>query len=335
MRSLVGPLTFVGPLTAVVVLAACGSAGQTSTPGIDGTPPEPSAPAASTDVGDTDATIPPATVDGDAEPTSTDAPSATTTIAPSATDAPPATPAAPATDASPPATDPAPVTDPPGPSGDTAAADPSKSWWFVGTEEGDPEATSDGANCLDLYESQGAGTLSYSRCGPWESFNGSYMWTVIKGASDRFQAVVWQQTADPFTWVPKMKLVEPGDDSGSVPSGWSSVTIITADVDSGPAEELLAGVTLDGTGAFLFFDVIDIRSGNPQPIATVHDLDRGRALPDDSVGVAFYTPIVLAGEPNCCPTTWDQFLLTITSGGWAVVDVATSVPTAAVPANEL
>ncbi len=237
----------------------------------------------------------------------------------------------------PPATDPSATAAPapPGPVGDVAAADPSKSWWFVGSEEGDPEATSDGVNCQDLYESQGLGDLTFTKCGPWESFDGSYMWTVAKGATNRFQAIVWQQTADPFTWIPKMKLIEPLAESGSVPSGWESVTMLVADVDSGPAQELLAGVELDGTGGYLFFDVIDVRSGDPQPVATVHDLDRGRALPDSGVGVAFYTPIAVAAEPNCCPTTWDQFLLTITAAGWGVVDVASGVLTDDVPAGAL
>lgn len=315
----------IAVLTAGVVLVACGSAGPSSTPGIAGGG-DTGAPVstASVEVGDTTIPESPTTsVDGAASTTTDVAVPSSDPPAPAATAAPPA----PAT--APPAP---PATAAPGLVGDTAAADPAKSWWFVGTEEGDPEAMSDGVNCGGLYEAQALGSVSYTRCGPWESFAGSYMWTVVRGGvDDRFQAIVWQQTTDPFTWIPKMKLVEPAEDTASVPSGWASVQMAAVDVDSGPAEELMAGVKLDGTGGFLYFDVIDVRSGNPRPVATVHDLDRGHAAADVGVGVAFYTPINLVGEPNCCPTTWSQFLLTITVDGWGVVDGPTGVPSAAVP----
>ena len=102
--------------------------------------------------------------------------------------------------------------------------------------------------------------------------------------------------------------------------------MLAADIDSGPNEELVSGIRLAGSGGFLILDVIDIRSGAPIAVATTPELDSAIAFPSASTGVFFHTPQRLEGEPLCCPTLWDQFLLASGPGGWSISEGWAGLP---------
>ena len=207
----------------------------------------------------------------------------------------------------------------------TSATDPSGSAWIAGVEEGDPEVTSDGVNCLGFYEAMGATT--YSACGEWNAVGGRRVWTVTKGAGDRFFAVVWQETVS-FQWVPRLRLIEPE------PATWSSVVLKAADIDGGPNEELVAGIRYEGTGKYLDIDVIDAIGGNPTVVAHVPGADRGIAFTEANLGVWIYTAVFDASEPNCCPSRYSQYLLASDSGAWVLSEGAPGVPTDMVPSSD-
>ena len=207
----------------------------------------------------------------------------------------------------------------------TSATDPSGSAWIPGVEEGDPEVTSDGVNCLGFYEAMGATT--YSACGEWNAVGGRRIWTVTKGADDRFFAVVWQETAS-FQWVPRLRLLEPE------PATWSSVVLKAADIDGGPNEELVSGIRYEGTGKYLDIDVIDAIGGNPIVVAHVPGADRGIAFTEAKLGVWIYTAVFDATEPNCCPSRYSQYLLGSDGGDWFLSEGAPGVPTDMVPASD-
>lgn len=241
-----------------------------------------------------------------AAPTTTDAPTTSTTVAPTTS-----TTAAPTTTTTP--TPPA------------SATDPSASAWIAGVEEGDPEVTSDGVNCIGFYEAMGA--TSYSACGEWNAVGGRRIWTVTKGASDRFFAVVWQETAS-FQWVPRLRLLEPD------PFTWSSVTLRAADIDGGPNEELVSGIRYEGTGHYLDIDVIDAIGGDPAVVAHVPGADHGIAVTEDDLGVWIYTAVFDDADPLCCPSRYSQYLLASDGGDWILSEGAPGVPTDMVPAGE-
>lgn len=263
--------------------------------------------------------------------TSTAAPDTTTSTTPSSTTAATTTTDAPTTTTAPTttsttttttttATTTTTTTTPP-----TSATDPSASAWIAGVEEGDPEVTSDGVNCIGFYEAMGA--TSYSACGEWNAVGGRRIWTVTKGASDRFFAVVWQETAS-FQWVPRLRLLEPD------PFTWSSVTLKAADIDGGPNEELVSGIRYEGTGHYLDIDVIDAIGGNPAVVAHVPGADHGIAFTEDDLGVWIYTAVFDDADPLCCPSRYSQYLLTSDSGDWILSEGAPGVPTDMVPAGE-
>jgi hypothetical protein len=202
--------------------------------------------------------------------------------------------------------------------------DPTQTMWIAGTEEGDPEAVSDGTNCLPFYEAFGVGTLSYAACGPWNSSDGTYVWTVVKGVSGRFFAVVWQPI-DTFDWIPKLRLLEPA--AGT----WDSVIIKAADIDSGPNEELVSGIRLSGSGGHLALDVIDINSGDPAVVAALPALESATAFTEDSLGVWIWLPNFEPGDPLCCPSSWSQFLLSRVGPSWIVSEGIAGAPIEAIP----
>lgn len=307
--------TFLLGAVAAMTLSACA---RESAPAALPTVPESSS-TTSTVVGpgptttSTSTTTPAAT-------TSTVAPSTTTTtttstIASTSTIA--TTTSAPPTTAPPTSTT---TTTPP-----ASATDPSLTAWIAGVEEGDPEVTGDGVNCLAFYEATGA--TSYSACGEWNAVGGRRVWTVTKGASDRFFAVVWQETAS-FQWVPRLRLLEPA--AGT----WATVVLKAADIDGGPNEELVSGIRVEGSGGYLDIDVIDAIGGNPSVVAHVPGADRGIAFTEENLGVWIYTAVFDAAEPNCCPSRYSQYLLSSDGGDWILSEGAPGVPTDMVPVSD-
>ena len=111
----------------------------------------------STTVTETSTTAPagPETTTGEVE--------ATTTSSPETTAPPPPETSGPETTVAPDTTAAPATTLPPS----STLTDPTQTMWIAGSEEGDPEAVSDGTNCLPFYEAFGVGTLSYAACGPW------------------------------------------------------------------------------------------------------------------------------------------------------------------------
>ena len=164
-------------------------------------------------------------------------------------------------------------------------------------------------------------------CGEWNAVGGRRVWTVTKGATDRFFAVVWQETA-PFQWVPRLRLLEPA--AGT----WATVVLKAADIDGGPNEELVSGIRFEGSGRYLDIDVIDAIGGNPSVVAHVPGADRGIAFTEANLGVWIYTAVFDAAEPNCCPSRYSQYLLSSDAGDWILSEGAPGVPTDMVPASD-
>ena len=201
-------------------------------------------------------------------------------------------------------------------------AGPAGTQWIAGVEEGDPEVASDGTNCLGFHEATGATT--YSACGEWQAIGETYVWTVTKGVSNRFFAVVWKETT-PFNWSPRLRMLEPA--AGL----WDSLTIKAADIDGGPNQELISGIRLNGTGGFLDLDVADNIGGNPVIVAHVEGIESGTAFTQASVGVRFWEANFAPADPLCCPTSWSEFLLSVVAGGWSVTPGVVEAPIEAIP----
>ncbi len=203
--------------------------------------------------------------------------------------------------------------------------DPAQTQWIAGTEEGDPEVIGDGVNCLPFYEEMSAGTLIDAACGPWSSSDGVYVWVVVRDdVSNRFFAIVWKEIA-PNDWVPKLRLLEPA--AGT----WDSVTIVAADIDSGPNQELVSGVRYAGTGGYLDVDVIDIRSGDPAVVAALPGLESATVYAEASAGLHIWLPNFAPGDPLCCPSSWSEYILASAGGSWVASAGAVEVPIEAIP----
>ncbi len=226
------------------------------------------------------------TADGDSSTTATIAVSTTTTVvsAPTTT-----TTGAPALDVS---------------------NDPTRTRWIVGPQEGDPESVGPGTDCAQFFDAMGAGTLTVADCGDWNAVGGRRVWTVSKGSSGLFFGVIWQETDG--TWTPLLRLLE------AAPGSWESLTIKTVDIDGGPNDELVSGARFAGTGGYLDIDVIDIRDDLPVIVASVPDLVSATAFTEEDTGVWMWVPNFAAGDPQCCPSSVSQFLLSSSSGIWDV-----------------
>ncbi len=181
------------------------------------------------------------------------------------------------------------------------------SLWIAGVEEGDPEVNSDGVNCLAFYEAMSA--VSDQSCGEWNAVGGRRIWVVTKSATGRFFAVVWQQTSG-FNWVPRLRLLEP--EAGT----WDSVVMKAADIDSGPNQELVAGIRYAGSGGYLDIDVIDAIGGNPKVVAHVEGANKGIAYTESKLGVWIWNAEFGPTDPFCCPSAFSQFLLSSDGGTW-------------------
>lgn len=284
-------------LGAVALTACARDSGPQSLPTAPSTSgaPSTSAPTA------TSATVAPTTTPETVAPApATSVPPTSAPVTAPATTAPPATTVAPTPTTTTTTVAPEPAPEP---------TDVSLSMWIAGVEEGDPEVTSDGVNCLGFYEAQGAS--SYSACGEWNAAGGRRIWAVTKGATDRFFAVVWQETA-PFNWVPRLRVLEPA------PGTWSAVTMISADIDGGPNEELVAGIRFEGTGGYLDIDVIDVIGGNPKVVGHVDGLSKGIAYTESKTGVRLWGAEFGPEDAGCCPSSYSHNLLKSGAGGWVL-----------------
>lgn len=275
----------------------------------------------------TAATTPATTASATSAPTTapvTTAPSTSEPVTPT-TGAPP-TSAAPASPTTAPVATPttAPTQPPPttSPSPAPVPTDVTASLWIAGVEEGDPEVTSDGVNCLGFYEATGATT--YSACGEWNAVGGRRVWTVTKGAADRFFAVIWQEIS-PFDWVPRLRLLEPE------PNIWSAVTLRATDIDGGPNEELVSGIRYVGTGDFLDVDVIDVIGANPQVVGHVDGIDKAVAYTEDNAGVRIWDAEFGPEDPGCCPSSYTSYLLESGVGGWVLTETTAGLTAADIP----
>lgn len=316
-------IALFGGLVALTLSACARDDAPAALPTVPGSPSTTSTTPGDPTTTSTSTTAPAATTNTTAPDTttSTTATTTSTTIAPTTTDAPTtSTSTSTTTTTAAPTTTTTTTTTPP-----ASATDPSASAWIAGVEEGDPEVTSDGVNCIGFYEAMGA--TSYSACGEWNAVGGRRIWTVTKGASDRFFAIVWQETAS-FQWVPRLRLLEPS------PGTWSSVTLKAADIDGGPNEELVSGIRYAGTGGYLDIDVIDAIGGFPAVVAHVPGADRGIAFTEANLGVWIYTAVSDPDEPLCCPSRYSQYLLASDGGEWILSEGAPGVPTDMVPAGE-
>ena len=176
-------------------------------------------------------------------------------------------------------------------------------------------------DCASFFAALAAGPYVVSECGEWHAVGGTRVWTVTQGASGRWIAVVWQEQA-PDAWIPLLRLIE--DEPGT----WSGVTLTTGNIDSGPNDELVSGIRNVGTGQFLTVEIIDIRSDTPRVVARVPELHKGSAqlAPE---GVYLYNAV--GDGPECCPTGFDQTLLTSTDDGWVLAEGASGISPDSVP----
>ncbi len=221
----------------------------------------------------------------------------------------------------------APTTTVPGESAQ-AAAETGPSSWLEGAQEGDPEAITTPGVCEPLYDAIAGGPYSVQRCGVWNAVGGQRMWTVTKGASGLFFAIVWQQNA-PNNWVPVLRSHE------AVAGVWDDFTIATGNIDSGPNDELVSGIRVAGSGGFLSVAIVDIRSDNPYALAVYNEIAQGIAVLSPGNGVLLWQAVYGTTDPECCPSSFLRHHLTATDGVWFVSDgpiVATGDP--AIPVSE-
>lgn len=207
-----------------------------------------------------------------------------------------------------------------------AATGPSA--WVAGAQEGDPEVTADAGVCEPFYEAIAGGPYTDQRCGTWNAIGGQRMWTITKGATGRFFAIVWQQSA-PNNWVPMLRSLE------ELAGVWSDFTIVTGNIDSGSNDELVSGIRIAGSGGFLSVEVVDIRSGNPRSMAVYNEVAQGIAALLPSNGVELWEAQYGDADPECCPSNFLRHHLTATGGDW-FVSAGPTVPAgdAAIPLSE-
>ncbi len=204
------------------------------------------------------------------------------------------------------------IASPEGGVGEPLPADVSPSAWIAGAQEGDPEVTAAPGSCEPFYEAIAGGPYAVQRCGLWNAIGGQRMWTVTKGTTGRFFAIIWQQIA-PNNWVPMLRASE--DAEGL----WSDFMIRTGNIDSGPNDELVSGVRIAGTGGYLDLSVVDIRAGNPRVMAVYNGITKGTAVLRPSDGVEFWVGLYADADPGCCPSTFQRYTIFSAGASWLVV----------------
>ena len=195
--------------------------------------------------------------------------------------------------------------------GAQAPADTDPSAWVVGAQEGDPAVAAAAGDCAPFYDAIAGGPYTVQECGIWNAVGGQRMWTVTKGASGLFFAVVWQQSA-PNNWAPALRSLE------AVAGVWESFVIVTGNIDSGANDELVSGIRVAGSGGYLSIDIVDIRSGNPRTMAVYNEIAQGSAVLLPSNGVEIWEAQYGGSDPECCPSNFLRHHLTATSGDWFV-----------------
>lgn len=221
-----------------------------------------------------------------------------------------------------PATSLATTTVPEGGFGEPVPLDDEPSAWIGGSQEGDPEVLGAPDSCAPFFDAIAGGPYTVQQCGIWNALGGDRVWTLTKGSTDRFFAIVWQQIAA-NDWVPALRALEPAADT------WLDVTILTDNIDGGPNDELVMGTRYEGTGGYLDLSIVDIRSGNPRVVAVSNGVHQGIALLRFETGVEFWTAVYADADPECCPSTFQRYTMFATDlGDWLVV------PGASLPAGD-
>ncbi len=204
------------------------------------------------------------------------------------------------------------TTHPEGGFGEPFPAATAPSAWVAGTQEGDPEVSAEPGVCAPFYDAIAGGAYTVQECGIWNAIGGQRMWTVTRGSTGRFFAIIWQQSA-PNTWVPMMRSQE---EAAGV---WDAFTIVTGNIDSGANDELVSGIRVAGSGGYLSIDIVDIRSGNPRTMAVYNELAHGIAVLAPSVGVQVFVAQYGAADPDCCPSAYQRLTIYSAGGAWLVV----------------
>jgi len=212
--------------------------------------------------------------------------------------------------------------------GEPVPAEATPSAWVAGAQEGDPEVSAEPGACAPFYDAIAGGVYTVQECGIWNAIGGQRMWTVTKGSSGRFFAIIWQQNAL-NTWVPVMRSLE------AVAGVWDDFTIVTGNIDSGSNDELVSGIRIAGSGGYLSIDIVDIRSGNPRTMAVYNEIPQGIAVLAPSVGVQVFVPQYGDADPECCPSAYQRFTIYAAGGDWLVVP-GPALPTGdpAIPVSE-
>jgi hypothetical protein len=213
------------------------------------------------------------------------------------------------------------------PTGEPAADGPSA--WVAGTQEGDPEVSAEPGVCEPFYDAIAGGPYTVQRCGIWNAQGGQRMWTVTNGVGGLLHAYVWQQSA-PNNWVPVLRAVQ------AAPGVWADFTIVTGNIDSGENDELVSGIRVAGTGSYLSVNVVDIRSGNPRSMAVYNEIPNGIAILRPNNGIELWASVFADTDPECCPSTFQQYTITATGSNWYVdtgIALATGDP--AIPVSQL
>lgn len=210
-------------------------------------------------------------------------------------------------------------TAPEGGFGEPVPADTSPTAWVAGAEEGDPEVAAAAGVCEPFYAAIGGGPNTVQRCGIWNAVGGQRMWTITKGVSGQFFAIIWQQNA-PNNWVPRMRARE------EAPGVWADFAIRTGNIDAGPNDELVSGARFAGTGQYLDLAILDIRSGNPRVMAVSNGISKASAVLRAGGGVEFWSAIFAPADPGCCPSSFQRFTIYAAGSDWLVVPGPTVAP---------
>jgi hypothetical protein len=97
---------------------------------------------------------------------------------------------------------------------------------------------------------------------------------------------------------------------------YGAATVVAAELDGRPGEELVVGLRNVGTGGLLQLDVV----GADGTVVAHVTLDRGRAEVDGGV-LRTWAARFLPDDPNCCPSRFEAAVVGADGGRWYVTPV--------------
>ncbi|MCP5029848.1 MAG: hypothetical protein GY929_26550 [Actinomycetia bacterium] len=142
------------------------------------------------------------------------------------------------------------------------------------------------------------------QCGVVEAGPGTMVWSLDTPRPDHpgFTATVWRLVGDGLVAV--LRGQEPGRQR------WSAAIAGQMDLNTDGVDEIVFAFRETGSSGLVQLDVVDAASG-----AVVHhrSIDGGRVAVTDS-GIIFWEASRTPGEPICCPTIYDEWIIEVTPG---------------------